>query len=889
VPEELDPALRRSPLALLSSPAAQADLGAMVRAYQVHTCGAVCLKHGHTTCRFRYPRKLQEHAGVAVRGTEGNRRTYVALQRNHPWVNTYSAQLLIAWRGSIDIQLIADPRGTAQYVTRVAHYASAATKPETDALNQRVKFAIQRMPANCVMSSKLSRVVNAVIGARQVPIQQALAVLLGSNECPIVDCSRSFEQLNIAPRGEAAVCVNPRAVRNAPADESVSIYSQKALLRAYYHRPATGASPLGDPWAELSLFEFISWFSVEKKGATAAFAVARRIQMTNGITVTRRKKQAAVVTTPFVTADRGDDRCAWALLKLYLPHRSDDELLFGFTDHAAPAVAALESKWAQLRGCGHANWDSRRALEQAREADYESEGEAPGAAAQGGDAEIDGLVRATYAEDDAADLCAADAAADAGAVLQVPGTSAAIHKHHVYVARSDLYGQLVGFADAQNRLAVQRRQKELSVFDRKDAAAVAREGEPAVDDVISQHEMKLAQMVDRLSPQQRDAYNCVVYHHTPGRTAGGQLLAIVAGEGGSGKSYWLNVVALFMRLQYGSRAASVTAWTNRAACLVNGVSFCRLFALNTGNWRAEMTGHHAELRRGRVKEKFEPVKVIIIDEKSLLALEQLLGADVLLRWAFPERGDVPFAGISVILLGDYFQLPPVSGSRMYCDPKGTVLSGDAWKGRNLMVQHFNTFFEFTTPNFRQLGDPTYHAICQCARFSLAPTAEQLAALNARFRSSAAEAHAEAGNAALWTATTHRDVNAINAEDIRQRSLDVNNSVVNIFARHHVRLTTGNKRPRRVSAKPAAEVADGDEAAWGAEGAEDASGLTYAERAALMAYDPFIKPETGKRQAGPKGALPHMLRLALGTPEAARLSAQPAVSRNARAHHANCRC
>ena len=155
-------------------------------------------------------------------------------------MNTYSAQLLIAWRGNIDIQLIADPRGTAQYVTRVAHYASAATKPETDALNQRVKFAIQRMPANCVMSSKLSRVVNAVIGARQVPIQQALAVLLGSNECPIVDCSRSFEQLNIAPRGEVVVCVNPRAVRTAAADESTSIYTKKA------HADPSVLSPAGD-------------------------------------------------------------------------------------------------------------------------------------------------------------------------------------------------------------------------------------------------------------------------------------------------------------------------------------------------------------------------------------------------------------------------------------------------------------------------------------------------------------------------------------------------------------------------------------------------------------------------------------------------------------------
>jgi hypothetical protein len=92
-------------------------------------------------------------------------------------------------------------------------------------------------------------------------------------------------------------------------------------------------------------------------------AIAKRTQMTNGVYVMKRKQQAAVVTTPFVTADRGDDRSAWAMLKLYLPHRDDDELLFGFTDHPAPAVAALASKWAQLRDCGHASWETRRVIE----------------------------------------------------------------------------------------------------------------------------------------------------------------------------------------------------------------------------------------------------------------------------------------------------------------------------------------------------------------------------------------------------------------------------------------------------------------------------------------------------------------------------------------------
>jgi len=54
----------------------------------------------------------------------------ICCRRNHPWFNAYSAQLLRAWRGNIDIQFMADPAGTAEYATRAAFYASQDTKPE---------------------------------------------------------------------------------------------------------------------------------------------------------------------------------------------------------------------------------------------------------------------------------------------------------------------------------------------------------------------------------------------------------------------------------------------------------------------------------------------------------------------------------------------------------------------------------------------------------------------------------------------------------------------------------------------------------------------------------------------------------------------------------------
>ncbi len=420
----------------------------------------------------------------------------MALKRNNVWVNTYNAQLLRAWRGNVDVQFIADARGTAQYVTRVAHYASNATKPETSALDQRFRFALARMPQHCSLSSRLQRQSNAVICARQVPIQQAVAVLLGQRTCPVVECSVPFVHLNIAPRSEVPVTINARAVRDADDDESESIYAAKAFFAAYYTRPLEGDSPLGVPWDELSLFEFASWFALpenNKDGGT-------RFTMGNGMKLLKRKKQAALVTVPYVTADLNDERSAYAMLKLWLPHRDEAELLYGF-DGPTAAVDALRAKWHQLRDGGHALVQRRREMEEAR-ADFD-----------GRDSDAEADVPEVLEEPGAEDLNHAmlDAGCDVRGPLLMPGTGATTSSA-ILVWAPDKFRRARGFVAEQENWAKAQREQELAQFDRVPGA----ESHDAAVSVISAHEQRLASMVEGLSSQQRDAYDCVVHQLQPG-------------------------------------------------------------------------------------------------------------------------------------------------------------------------------------------------------------------------------------------------------------------------------------------------------------------------------------------------------------------------------------
>ena len=61
-------------------------------------------------------------------------------------------------------------------------------------------------------------------------------------------------------------------------------------------------------------------------------------------------------------------------------------------------------------------------------------------------------------------------------------------------------------------------------------------------------------------------------------------------------------------------------------------------------------------------------KYLIIDEKSMINLRTWGYVDARLREIFPDRALECFAGISVFLCGDFFQLPPVTGHALYRKP-----------------------------------------------------------------------------------------------------------------------------------------------------------------------------------------------------------------------------
>lgn len=101
-----------------------------------------------------------------------------------------------------------------------------------------------------------------------------------------------------------------------------------------------------------------------------------------------------------------------------------------------------------------------------------------------------------------------------------------------------------------------------------------------------------------------------------------------------------------------------------------------------------------------LQRRFRGIDYLVIDEKSMLGLKTLAWIDQRLREVFPECRDEIFGGLSVILIGDFFQLPPVLNKALYST--GDDLKDIEIVGRNAYLSFKESVFLTTIQ--RQLGE-----------------------------------------------------------------------------------------------------------------------------------------------------------------------------------------
>ena len=136
-----------------------------------------------------------------------------------------------------------------------------------------------------------------------------------------------------------------------------------------------------------------------------------------------------------------------------------------------------------------------------------------------------------------------------------------------------------------------------------------------------------------------------------------QLLLTMSVAAGTRKSFFLNTVKIFAREELGRDGfVQAAAPSGTAAYLINGKTLHSLLYLPVGTSKClSLQGERLKC----IQTAFSNVGLLVIDEKSMVGQKVFTMVSKRLQEASPNYKDTLFRNMSVVLLRDFKQLPPV--------------------------------------------------------------------------------------------------------------------------------------------------------------------------------------------------------------------------------------
>jgi ATP-dependent DNA helicase PIF1 len=189
---------------------------------------------------------------------------------------------------------------------------------------------------------------------------------------------------------------------------------------------------------------------------------------------------------------------------------------------------------------------------------------------------------------------------------------------------------------------------------------------------------------------------------------------LLTGAAGTGKTFLIN--EFIRRSKKRRKNIAVTATTGLAATHLNGTTIHSWAGIGVHDTLPDRFFQKVGKQRQGLIAKAD---ILIIDEISMLHDYRL---DMIEEVTRKVRGiDKPFGGLQVVLVGDFFQLPPVN--RNDSRAGSFVLSSDAWNGNNFTVCYLEQ-------QYRQSEDDAYAQILNGIRAGVL-TRNQLTSLQNR--------------------------------------------------------------------------------------------------------------------------------------------------------------
>ena len=221
--------------------------------------------------------------------------------------------------------------------------------------------------------------------------------------------------------------------------------------------------------------------------------------------------------------------------------------------------------------------------------------------------------------------------------------------------------------------------------------------------VSENYELENHQIVprERVDPKklkkrgQREIYDVVKKHFHNKSKKKVPLLLLVTGKGGTGKSMTIHSLKDLL-----GEKVKVTATCGLAAFAIGGQTLDSLI-----NCCEERPFKSKKIET--LQEELKNVEYIIIDEMSMFGSKKLCRLNLRLQQIFPQSDEL-FGGRSIILVGDFGQLPPIFDHEMWKRKYGKeTMVGHNWY--RCFKKHINldVVLRQDDPEFLQLLDRIY--------------------------------------------------------------------------------------------------------------------------------------------------------------------------------------
>lgn len=152
---------------------------------------------------------------------------------------------------------------------------------------------------------------------------------------------------------------------------------------------------------------------------------------------------------------------------------------------------------------------------------------------------------------------------------------------------------------------------------------------------------------------------------------------VITGPAGTGKSFVLDQIK---KEVYG---ITLCGSTGVSAVNIGGRTLHNFLGLGLGEDSAEEIFRNLQGRKN-VLSRIRQCKVLVIDEISMIDGELLDKADEVMRLV--RNSSKPFGGVQCVVVGDFYQLPPVKKE------KGFAFESKVWKEADFHCVHFNKIF-----------------------------------------------------------------------------------------------------------------------------------------------------------------------------------------------------